>query len=109
MDENAVNPYQSPLASLTGELVEPGAAAVRPAYKLFSKWSVFVATLMGGPLGGGMVMAVSYRRLGERGKAVQAIVWSTAGTAAIVVFGSLFPDVPNAVFLAPQWIGMYSF
>jgi hypothetical protein len=107
MDENAVNPYQSPLASLTGESVEPGAAGTWVAYKLYSAWAVCVATVMGGPLAGGIIMAINYRRLGEKGKAVHAIVWTAVAMAAFCVVGAIFEDMPNLVFMPPQWIGMY--
>ena len=111
MEENAVNPYQSPLAGLMdGGMADVGQTAARPAYKLFSIWSIILATIFGAPVAGGIVMAINYKRLGFPGKATHAVVWSAVATAVILAIAVFMPEdihIPNMAFVIPQLVVMY--
>lgn len=85
MEEPDSNPYQSPRAELLAGTKEPEAGA-RPSYKLYSAWSVAVASLLGTPCGGGIILAINYDRLGRGRDAVLAVVgafvfWVAVGVA----------------------------
>jgi hypothetical protein len=111
MDEPALNPYQSPTASLDC-LPEPAGidGASRPAYKLYTVRSITLATFLATPIAGGVVMAINYRRLGRDTAAIHAVVWTIVATVTIIVLSMLVPDdahIPDAAYFAPQLFGMY--
>jgi hypothetical protein len=54
---------------------------------MYSAGQVALATFLGGPLGGGWLMALNYKRLGEPGKAPIAIVLSVLAMAALIAIG----------------------
>jgi hypothetical protein len=111
MMEPQFNPYQSPMAGLHNEsglegVAEPG----RPAYKLYSVASAVLATFLGSPVAGGIVLAINYKRLGQSAAAIHAVVWSTVITATIIAAAMFLPDdlpVPNGALVVPQLIAMY--
>lgn len=67
----------------------PSAAqsSVPPSYKLFDAWSVALAAALGAPFGGGAVMALNYRRLGNRANAVWALLLSALVTVLAGIAG----------------------
>jgi serine/threonine protein kinase len=64
------------------------------AYRLFDTASVTLATFLGSPFAGTVLMAHNYRRLGKRGHAIAALA---AGLAATVGSGLLTNVLPPAV------------
>lgn len=76
---------------------ESDAEAQRPTYKLFSPTHVGVATFLGSPLAGAIIMAVNYARLGRAQAARTAVVLGAIGTGLLVAVGFALPDeVPSS-------------
>jgi hypothetical protein len=108
--EPAFNPYQSPGAAVEDRSVEWEARPTRPDYKLYSVGSIVLATFLGNPVAGGIVMAINYRRLGRSTAALHSILWTTVFTAAIVAVATLLPDdsnIPMLAYAVPQLIAMF--
>ena len=77
----------------------PGAEASPPpipAYTLFNADSVGLATFLGTPIAGSILMAANYRRLEKGGKAAAVIVIGLLVTALALVFGFLIPQAASA-------------
>jgi hypothetical protein len=62
-----------------------------PGYTLYDGNSVGVATILGGPAAGGILMAVNYRRLGKGGLAAAVLAAGLLVTALVVGLGSFIP------------------
>jgi hypothetical protein len=62
-----------------------------PAFKLFDANAVAIATFLGSPVAGSILMAINYRRLGKGGSAAVAVVLGVVSTAAAVVLGYFVP------------------
>ena len=111
MTEPELNPYQSPTTTSMASWESAGAdGQSRPAYKLYSVGSTLLATFLGSPVAGGVVMAINYKRLGRSTAAVHSLVWTTLATVVIVAVATMMPDnvhIPNGVFVVPQLILMY--
>src|ERR1035438_8819477 len=67
-----------------------------PAYTLFNSDSVGLATFLGTPIAGSILMAVNYRRLGKGSKAAAALVIALLVTALALWLGSLMPQGTSA-------------
>lgn len=79
-----------------------------PVRRLFSVRSVMWGTIFGCPLGGGIVMAINYRRLGRSAAARWAIIGSVLATGVVGVIAFIVPEeVPGLGLVVPQLIGMY--
>jgi hypothetical protein len=111
MTEPTFNPYQSPAASLRIPLpAHAGEEAAHAGYRLYSLRSIGLATFLGSPIAGGVVMAVNYRRLDRLGAAIQAVVWSTAFTVAMLACVMFQPDdlkISKGVYMVLQVSAMY--
>jgi len=73
-----------------------------PAYRLYSTGAVGLATFFGGPLAGSFLIASNYRKLGEGGKSMLAILLGAAATATIIWLALNSPKGPyvaSAIFL----------
>ena len=83
----------------TPTLAQPGATDTLPPpiYKLFDSVSVLLATLLGSPVAGTILMAVNYRRLGKGGAAAAAIAAGVAATALAIIFGNMIPTALSTV------------
>lgn len=69
---------------------------------MYSVGQIVLATLLGGPLGGGWLMALNYGRLGEPRKARLAIVVSVLAIGALIAIGLLAgPHAALWLILAP--------
>ena len=109
--ESVPNPYQSPAASLTEHLKpEDVEGQFRPSYKLYSVKSIALATFLGSPVAGGLIMAINFKRLGRFTAAIHAVVWTAVFTAMILMSDFFLPDevqVPNIAYVVVQVIAMY--
>jgi hypothetical protein len=76
---------------------------VIPTYPMYSPGQVAVATLLGGPLGGGWLLARNYHRLGEPGKARVAFGLGIVATAALFAFAFAVPKL-TSVGLLPVFV-----
>ncbi|MCC2669400.1 MAG: hypothetical protein K0Q72_1871 [Armatimonadetes bacterium] len=61
-------------------------------YRLFDSGAVAIATFMGTPIAGSIVVALNYRRLGKRATAVKAVVCGVVATVLAMVIASLLPQ-----------------
>ena len=77
--------FAPPVAAAPGML--PGAAVA-----LYSANQVALATFLGTPLGGSVIMAINERRLGRPQAAVLAVVLGALASAVLVGIGFLLPD-----------------
>lgn len=64
-----VNPYESPRYLPEAPPPQPATERTRPAYRLFSRDDVFLATLLGGTAVGAILLAANFGRLGRRADA----------------------------------------
>ena len=76
-----------------------------PAYRLFNADSVGLATFLGTPIAGGILMAVNYRRLGKGGKAAAVLLIALLVTALALVFGYLVPQGVSALVAVGLFLG----
>ena len=68
-----------------------------PAYTLFDADAVVLATFLGGPLAGSILIAVNYRRLGMGRNGAPILAVGLFVTALALGFGSLMPAAASAV------------
>jgi hypothetical protein len=100
------NPYQSPQSGVYAQYVAPPGEPAQP-YKLYSLGGIVVATLVGGPLAGGVILAINYRRLARSGAALQAVIWSALATLAFISAAIVLPsETPNWPFWLVPMGGM---
>jgi len=85
-----------------GELLEGPV----PAYKLFNAQSVTLATFFGNCIAGAILLAVNYRRLGEKGKATQAVILGLLATGLVVPIAYLAPKPVTTLIWFGLLIGM---
>ena len=79
-----------------------------PAYTLFNAQSVGLATFLGAPIAGGILMAVNYRRLGKGSKAAAVVVIALLVTALALWLGSLMPQGASAAIALALFFGARS-
>jgi hypothetical protein len=62
-----------------------------PAIKLFDANAVALATFLGSPVAGSILMAINYKRLGKGGNAAAAVLLGVVSTAAAIALGYFIP------------------
>lgn len=88
LDPNAAGaPPPLPVLNYAAPPGEPVPVEPPPPYKLFSVGAVTLASFLGSPLAGAVLMAINYRRLDKKGAARASVVWGVVGTAALVGLG----------------------
>lgn len=88
----------------------PDAPGSPPSYKLYSVGSAVIATLVGSPLGGALILALNYRRHREPRNARLALTIGAFATVALFTAAALVPDdvhLPRNLFVWPQVIAAY--
>ncbi len=80
------------LRNATSPMTDATPMAPVPAYKLFDANAVTLATLFGGPLAGTSLMALNYRRLGEKTNALKTVMAGIGATALLMLLGSFLPQ-----------------
>ncbi len=70
----------------------PYASQPAEQHALYTPRAVGLATFLGGPLAGTVVMAMNYRRVGRPASAVKAILGGLAGTAALGALAFVLPE-----------------
>jgi hypothetical protein len=78
-------------------------------YRLYDSSAVALATFLGGPISGAVLMALNYRKLGKVGSALWTIAMGIAGMGLGVLAGYLLPKaaafaVPIALIVAMRGI-----
>jgi hypothetical protein len=74
------------------QLSESVSPPVAVGYTLFSHRAVGVASLLGGPLAGSILMGLNYGRLGRTAAVVQVIIFGTLITGLLIWAGWPLPD-----------------
>lgn len=69
----------------------------KSAYTLYDSRAVALATFLGTPVAGGILMALNYRRLGRPGTAVMTMAAAIAGTALLILVGWNIPQGLNSI------------
>lgn len=98
MDEHP-NPYAAPKAELCDDSVE----GLQTEVKLFKVSAVGIATFLGTPLAGGIIMAINFSRLGRRSAARSTVVITTLYTVVSTLVLFFIPMMPASV---NSWIGI---
>lgn len=81
--------------------LSPPAAAI-PPYKLYTPKAVGLATFLGSPMAGAVLIALNYLRLKRKRAAWQTIGLGILGTAALFTIAFLIPDgISRSLQLAP--------
>jgi hypothetical protein len=82
MSSDANNPYLIPI----------GGEPQIPSYKLYDSGAVAIASFLGGPLPGTILMAMNYRRMGRPNQALLAGLTGVSTLLAAVLVGNLLPN-----------------
>lgn len=104
-----LNPYAAPPAGVAADdlSVDAGRPSA-PGYKLFSVGAIVLATFLGSPVAGTVLMAVNYWRLGRKSAAGISIAAGFLATASIFAVAAALPEeTPNSPFIVAQLLGMY--
>ena len=92
-----------------GDKAAAGAMCGPPRYRLYSSWSVGVATFFGSLAAGGLIMAVNYWRLRRWYAAIAILVAGFVATAGLAVLSVIFTMANDGVKLAGALAGMGQF
>ena len=90
----------------------PPRAVSGPQYQLYSIWAVLLATFLGSPLAGGVVMAVNCQRLSQPGVAQYILLISGVLTLGSLILGAVVPKdlrVMEALLVGLQVFVVYFF
>lgn len=100
--------------SVNGELINTEAQqgflsseSEKPPYKLYSLGSVIIATIFASVFIGGILMAINYKRLGNKVAAWKTLGFSFLALIANLVIANLLPaNIPPLVFSLPILLAM---
>ena len=78
--------------------------------QLYSVWAVVLATFLGSPLAGGVVMSINCRRLSQPNAARDILLWTAILTVGSLLLGALIPQemrLVEAMLVGLQVFVMY--
>ena len=78
--------------------------------QLYSVWAVVLATFLGSPLAGGVVMSINCRRLSQPNAARDILLWTAILTVGSLLLGGLIPEemrLVEAMLVGLQVFVMY--
>ncbi len=78
--------------------------------QLYSVWAVVLATFLGSPLAGGVVMSINCRRLSQPNVARDILLWTALLTVGSLLLGGLIPEemrLVEAMLVGLQVFVMY--
>ena len=78
--------------------------------QLYSVWAVVLATFLGSPLAGGVVMSINCRRLTQPNAARDILLWTAILTVGSLLLGALIPQemrLVEAMLVGLQVFVMY--
>ena len=78
--------------------------------QLYSVWAVVLATFLGSPLAGGVVMSINCRRLSQPNAARDILLWTAILTVGSLLLGGLIPQemrLVEAMLVGLQVFVMY--
>lgn len=94
--------YRAPKADLSAD----GDGLAAGGGKLFSVRQIAVATFLGTPLAGALLMAENYRALAQPQKRKHALIGGVAAAVGVVVLALILPDrFPNSVLAVAYVLG----
>lgn len=71
---------------------------IPPSATLYTPGAVGWATAFGGPLGGCVILALNYHRMGLKSKCTQAVLWGVLSTIALLILAFAVPDSLDPAF-----------
>lgn len=91
-----------------GGVPPPASPENVPGGKLFSTEQVTLATFLGAPISGCLLLAQNYRALGQGASAWQPLVVGIASTVVLLLLAFFLPEnFPNLALPAGSCVGMY--
>jgi hypothetical protein len=80
----------------------------KPTYQLYSPGQVTLATLLGTPVAGAILMASNYRGLGDPKQARSILIGGAIFTAALIILAFVLPeDFPGVSLAVPSVVAMH--
>jgi hypothetical protein len=73
----------------------PPDVTIIPMYPLYSPGQLSLAAFLGGPIGAAWLLAINYRRLGQRRHAVLAVVVAALAVIGLAAIGMMSTEVPR--------------
>jgi len=96
--------YRPPKADLEAPGTAPTAAV---AGLVYSVRQIAVATFLGTPLAGALLLGANFRALGKPASRKPAIIWGVVATVVVMVLAFILPDrMPNSVLPIAYTMGM---
>jgi hypothetical protein len=89
----APNPYAPPQVQGVYDPSHPSQSPVRLDVALYTSKQVALATFLGSPLGGAVLMALNESRIGRAGAAIKALLAGLVATGFLLTLGLILP--PN--------------
>ena len=78
--------------------------------KVYTPPQVGIATFLGGPIAGSLLLASNYATLGRRSARTQALVWGVVGTAAALAVALVLPkNIPHSSLPVTYTAALYHF
>ncbi len=77
---------------------------------LYSFQGIIIATVVGSIFAGGLFMSLNFRRMGKRDEASKTLIASIFFSIFVFALIAIIPEdmnIPNAIFIVPQILGMY--
>lgn len=81
-----------------------------PAYKLYSAKAIAIATFIGAPIAGCILLAHNTRKLGDARSASMTLIWGIVTTAVLMIVCYFLPEkFPNSVIPIAYTVTIYKF
>ena len=101
-------PADQPDLSAAAAVPPPVSPEDVPGGKLFSAGQITLATFLGAPLAGCLLLVKNFRALGKGGAAWQPLVVGIASTTLLIILGFILPEkFPGAGLAAGGCFGIY--
>ncbi len=108
-DHESINPYAAPpVRSEEDDSSDEGELLAASRYKLYSVGAVMLATFLGSPVAGCVLLAINYWRVGRKSAAWTIAVAGLFASMGVFAAAAVLPeDVPNMLFVLIQLLAMY--
>jgi hypothetical protein len=105
--ETPVEPASPQPDSMSARLARAMGTPSEIGYSLYSPMAVGLATFLGAPVAGSVIMALNYRRLGKPASARSAVIYGVIATAALIALGFVLPpQMPTSAIAVASIIAM---
>lgn len=93
---------------MEGGVPPPASPENVPGGKLYSTEQITLATFLGAPISGCLLLAQNYRALGQAGSAWQPLIIGVVSTVVLLLLAFFLPEnFPNLALPAGSCVGMY--